>query len=249
MVIPKRAFPCPHCHKMYRRKREQQLHVGVCELFSQTKTEREAKLEAEQDCFTVRELYDMVKVLVREQTKMKKEVQQLRQTINGLRKKVSVEEFLESLTKPSLSMEQWATENLAYNDDDFECFQESKFEKSLEEMILRQTPTLNDVPFRSFTQNTGSVYGFDGKQWRKVDDTDWKNIAGVVSTSLLGHLHTISEANADRLTEDGFSVRYNSSIQKVMNCIPKLQSKLIGLLSQRVKMSLNNVTTLEYTFS
>ena len=248
-IIPKKAFPCPHCNKMYRRKREQELHVGMCELFNQTKTEREARLEAEQDGFTTRQLYDMVKVLVREQTKMKKEVQQLRQTINGLRKKVSVEEFLEALPRPSLSIDQWADENLKYTEDDFACFQDTRFEKSLEEIILRQTPDLKNVPFRAFCQNGGSVYGFDGSRWRKMDDEDWRKPVGVISASLLGHLHSISETNADRLAEDGFSVRYNSSIQKVMNCMPKIQSRLVALLVQRVKMSLNNVTTLEYTFS
>ena len=246
-TIPKTAYSCPHCNKLYRRKRERDLHQGVCEMFDLSLREREKRIEEDQDAMSVKELQSIVKVLVREQTKMRKEITSLKQIVGNLRKKVTAEEFLATQPSPPCDLATWAEANLVFNDEDFATFEEHKIDRALEELLLRQAPKIEDVPYRCFTKNTASSYCFSEGAWRKTNEDDFKMLVKIVNKSMLDHLQKITEGNQSRMGEDGFSLRYNTSVQKVMACMPRLQQRLTIALSNRTKMSLANITTVEYT--
>lgn len=247
ITISKQTFLCPYCSKLYRRKREWELHRETCRLITEEVSEKEVELR--QDTMTHQQLCDVVKLLVKEQTKLKEQVKGLQKQLTTIRKKVTVEEYLSQSVHPSYNISEFGVK-LRMTDDDFIELLESKLDHVLQMIILRAVPSLEEVPLRTFTGNGGTVYCYDEKQlWRKMGENDWSKIAGNIKQSLLERLKEWTDANERRLSEDTFSLRYNTYVQKVMRCITLIQPKIMALLCQRVKVSLNSVTTFEFKFS
>lgn len=248
LTIPKKAYQCLHCTKMYRRKRELELHQGVCELFAMSRTDREISEETTQDNMNIKEMSSIIKVLVREQNKLRKQVDILQKSLLTMKKKVNVEEYLQKHLRPNHDLISWCSTNLLLTSDDFDDLYDKKLDDVLETMILRQTACLDQVPARAFANNGASTYGYIDSTWRKLNEDDWNKMTGIIKSSMLDHLHRLTEESEAIATDDQFSIKYNSYVQKIMNYIPRVQPKLVLILNQRVKMSLSNVTKFEYSF-
>ena len=248
-TIPKKVFRCNYCFKTYRVKREFELHQGVCELFGLTKSQRENEREKEQDCLNVSEMSNIIKILVKEQASLKKQVATLQKALTGMKQKVDVAEYLQKNCKPGICLKEWSQNCLVFNQDDFNDLYEKKLDDILEVILLRNIISLDRVPIRSFSGNASSAYCFDEEQWRKMNDEDWHYMSGVLQSSLLRWLNEMTETNANRLNDDNFSLKYSACVQKTMECMQKLQVRLRVCLNKHVKMKLNNVTKFEYSFA
>lgn len=247
LKIPRQSFHCPHCAKVYRRKRECDLHSETCRILSEEISEKEVELR--QDTMSHKQLCDVIKVLARNQAKLETEVKTLKTQLATIRKKVTVEEYLTNGVRPPVDVNQFAS-SLVMTDEDFTELLDGKLETVLEGIIARAVPSIDDVPLRTFTGNGGTVYCYgEGARWRKSTVDDWMMMTGVISKSLMEKLKEWTDANERRLSEDSFSLRYHTYVQKIMCCIPRIQPKFTALLCQRVKVSLNSVTTFEFKFA
>lgn len=246
--VPKRTFQCPHCVKTYRRKRDYDLHRNVCSILTDAGV-GEREVELRQDTMTHHQLCDLVKMLVKEQTSLKDQVKSLKQQLATIRKKVTAEEYLAQGVHPEHPLDAFS-DKLKMTADDFAYLLEEKLEPTLERLVNHAAPSIEEVPLRTFTGTGGVVYCYDNAAvWRRMNGADWSMVTGKVTKSLLEQLKDWTDANEHRLGEDAFSLRYNTYVQKVMSCIPKIQPKLTAMLSQRVKVSLNSVTTFEFKLS
>lgn len=245
--IPRPTFPCPHCAKVYRRKRERDLHSDTCRILSEDVSEKEVELR--QDTMTHQQLCDTVKVLVKKQTKLEAEVKTLKSQLATIRKKVTVEEYLSRCVHPTNRITQFGL-LLKVSSDDFSELLDGKLDTVLESIIARAVPSIEEVPLRTFTGNGGTVYCYgDDGLWRKTNTDDWTTMSGVIKKSLLEQLKRWTDTNERRLGDDSFSLRYHTYVQKIMCCIPRIQPRFTALLCQRVKVSLNGVTTFEFKLS
>lgn len=241
--VPRPTFQCPHCSKVYRRKRECDLHRETCRIIAEGISEKD--VEVRQDTMTHNQLCDIVKVLVRNQAKLEAEVKSLKSQLTTIRKKVTVEDYLATGVHPSCDISGFCR-TLAMTADDFAELLEGKLETVLESLVMRAVPSIECVPLRTFVGSGGVVYCYDDRKWRKVTEQDWVSMAGVIKKSLLEQLKDWTDANERRLSDDSFSLRYHTYVQKVMCCIPRIQQKIVSLICQRVKVSLNSVTTFEF---
>lgn len=249
LKVPALTFQCPHCVKVYRRKRDYELHRNTCRLLSLPDEVNEREVELRQDTMTHHQLCDVVKMLVKEQSRLKEQVKNLQGQLATIRKKVTVEEYLSKGVHTDCGVRGFANK-LKMTEDDFEYLLEEKLEATLERIVNRVVPDVENVPMRTFTGSGGMVYCCDDSgAWRKMNPNDWSTLAGVVTKSLLARLKEWTDANEHRLSEDTFSLRYNTYVQKIMSCIPKIQPKLVALLCQKVKVSLSSVTTFEFKFA
>ena len=240
--IPRPTLVCPHCSKVYRRKREFDLHKSTCRIIQEDISEKD--VEERQDFMSHHELCDIVKLLVREQNKLKNEVKTLKTQLSTIRKKVSVEDYLTKNNKPVCNINSFG-EKLFMNMTDFTELLENNLEKVLENIVLNAACEVEEIPIKTFTGHTGTIYCFDDNNWRKMNDKDWKTLSGVVIHSLMDCLKKWTDKNERRLEEDAFSLRYNTYVQKIMNCINRIQPKLMAIICKRVKISLNGITTFE----
>lgn len=248
-TIPKKIFRCEYCFKNYRLKREFDLHLGMCELLGKTKSERECEIEREQDCLTISEMSNIIKVLVKEQARLKKQVSTLQKALTGMKQKVDVAEYLQKNYKPGVNLRDWAHNCIQFNQDDFNDLHKKKLDEVIEAVLLRNIISLETVPIRSFSGNATSAYCYDQGNWRKINDEDWHFISGIAQSSLLKWLNEMTETNASRLTNDDFTMKYSVCVQKTMECMQKLPLRLRVCLNKHVKMKLNNVMKFEYTFA
>ena len=248
-TIPKKVFRCECCFKVYRLKREFELHQGMCELFGMTKSEREREIEKEQDCLTMSEMSNIIKVLVKEQASLKRQVSTLQKALTGMKQKVDVTEYLQKNCNPGIGLKEWAQKCIELNQDDFNDLYEKKLDEVLDTVLLRNIISLDRVPIRSFSGNSSSAYCYDEGKWRKMTDEDWHFMTGITQSSLLKWLNEMTETNASRLTDDNFSLKYSACVQKTMESMQKLPLRLRVCLNKHVKMKLNNVTKFEYTFA
>jgi hypothetical protein len=180
---------------------------------------------------------------------LKKQVSTLQKALSGMKQKVDVSEYLQKSCKPSVCLTDWSRTCLVFNQDDFNDLYERKLDDVLEGILLRNIVSLDNVPVRSFSCNASSSYCYDKESWRKMTDEDWHMLTGLLQTSLLSKLNEMTESNTSRLNDDTFSLRYSSYVQKCMDCMQKLQSRLRVCLNKHVRMRLNNVTKFEYTFN
>lgn len=247
-TIPKKIFRCDYCFKIYRIKREFELHQGMCELLGMTKSQRQSESEKKQDCLTMPEMSNIIKVLVKEQASLKKKVETLQKALTGMKQKVDVAEYLQKNCKPGICLKEWVDNCLVFNEDDFNDLYEKKLDDVLETLLLRNIISIERVPIRSFSSNSSSAYCYEEDKWRKMNDEDWNYISGVLQSSLLKWLNEMTETNVNRLNDDNFSLRYSVCVQKTMECMQKLKLRLRVCLNKHVKMKLNNVTKFEYTF-
>lgn len=260
LTIPRQSFPCPHCYKMYRRKRECELHKVTCGLVSRDEkkagdiVETAREIENRQDnmdLLTHAQMCDIIKILVRDQEKLKTQVKTLQTALSTIRRKVTVEDYLAGSSVPECDITQFGVKlGEAMTEDDFSDLLEIGLDKTLELIVLRiiQVQSVDAIPMRTFTGHTGTVYCFDGK-WRKMTDADWLVLSGVVKRCFMKFLKEWTDRNEHRLTEDAFSLRYNTHVQKIMSYIPRIQNKLMSLICQHVRVSLNGITTFEFVFN
>jgi hypothetical protein len=197
-------------------------------------------------------------MLVKEQIALKEQVKGLQKQLATIRKKVTVEDYLSQQVQPAYGLSQFGS-LLRVSSDDFATLLDGKLDDVLDGIVNRVCPDIDGVPMRTFVGNGGIVYCYDcpgtiGPEhhallWRKMTEGDWHKLAGYVSKSLLEKLKEWTDENQQRLTsgsDDSFSLRYNTYVQKIMCCIPRIQQKLTCLLCQRVRVSLNSVTTFEF---
>lgn len=251
--VPKQSFPCPHCAKIYRRKREWDLHKATCGIIQNSSdviSEKEVEIRQDNNMMSHEQMCDVIKMLVIEQTKLKTQVKTLQQQLSTIRRKVTVEEYLSQSIKPSQDINVFM-KKLAVNTDEFKELIENKLDNALENVIIRvmNTCDINEIPMRTFTGHTGTVYCYENEIWRKMNDNDWNKICGIVKQSIMNELKTMTDMYENRLSEDAFSLRYNTYVQKIMSCMSRVQPKLMSLICQRVRVSLNSVTTFEFTFN
>ena len=246
LSIPKTTFPCPYCSRVYRRKREWELHKSTCRIIEEEISEKD--VEMRQDYMSHQQLCDVVKLLVKEQNKLKEQVKTLKTQLATVRKKVTVEDYLCKNIQPTEGFDDFS-QKMVMTMDDFTELLSDRLEKVLEILVMNATPVLENVPLRTFTGHTGTIYCFVDGNWRKMNEQDWKTISGVVIKSLMDRLKEWTDANEHRLEEDAFSLRYNTYVQKIMNCINRIQPKLMAILCQRVRVSLNNITTFEFVIN
>ena len=156
---------------------------------------------------THQQLCDIVKVLVKKQTKLESEVKTLKTQLATIGKKVTVEEYLAQGVRPSINVTQFG-DLLKMTKDDFNELLDGKLETVLETIIARAVPSIDDVPLRTFTGNGGTVYYGENGLWRKTCVEDWNTISGVIKKSLMEQLKQWTDANERRLGDDSFSLRY-----------------------------------------
>lgn len=260
LTVPKSTFPCPHCFKVYRRKREFELHRATCSILNNHNhneklvenqnyefdvcgiTEKDVEVRQDTNMMSYAQMCDIIKMLVVEQNKLKGQVKTLQQQLASVRKKVSAEEYLAQCVKPAEDINNFS-QKLVIDNTEFSELVENKLEAALDSLIIRvmNTTTIDNIPIRTFTAHTGNVYCYEhvSNEWRKMTDDDWNTIVGVVKQSMMDRLQEWSDANERKMSEDTFSLRYNTYIQKIMHCMTRIQPKLITLVCQRVRVSLS----------
>lgn len=246
-VVPKLVYECPHCLRHYKRKRERDLHIGMCELMSKNKTERSRELERSQDIMSPQQMNDMIKVLIAEQSKLRNQVSLLQQQLSSMKRKVNVVDHLNQLPQKPMDFDNWL-EQIKFDKSTFETLLEDGVRTAIDNILTELTRFPDNVPIRAFTKNGNSTYCYRNELWRKMEDKDWSDVVSTFHVQIMEQLKCYSDSMDEQHTERD-DIAYHFNLQKVLKSFSKLKSTVTSVLVQKVKMNLSNVTTFEFTFA
>ena len=247
-AVPKPVYDCPHCLRQYRRKRERDLHIGLCELMSKNKTERSRELERSQDIMSPEEMNDMIKVLITEQSRLRNQVSVLQQQLSSMKRKVNVVDHLNQLTQKPMDFDDWL-EQIKFDKATFETLLEDGVRTAIDNIFTELTRFPDNVPIRAFTKNSNGTYCYRNELWRKMEETDWNDVVSPFYVQIQNQLDRYYNGSKDERHTERDDIARSFNLQKILKSFDKLESTVPSVLIQKVKMNLTNVTTFEFTFT
>ena len=247
-AVPKPVYDCPHCLRQYRRKRERDLHIGLCELMSKNKTERSRELERSQDIMSPEEMNDMIKVLITEQSRLRNQVSVLQQQLSSMKRKVNVVDHLNQLPQKPMDFDDWL-EQIKFDKATFETLLEDGVRTAIDNIFTELTRFPDNVPIRAFTKNSNGTYCYRNELWRKMEETDWNDVVSPFYVQIQNQLDRYSNGSKDERHTERDDIARSFNLQKILKSFDKLESTVPSVLIQKVKMNLTNVTTFEFTFT
>lgn len=255
--IPKQVYECPHCLRQYRRKRERDLHIGTCELFSKNKTERSIEIEKSKDIMSMEEMNDIIKVLVSEQTKLKKKVQLLENKLSNVRKKINIIDYLnnnENENKKIIEFQEFISFITEYiNEKLLHILFEENLRSFISELLdnIMRNIEINNIPIRIF-DNSKNVYYYETNQtkWSIMEEDKWDILINPINKKIMSVFKEYTDNNENRIcNDDKFTIQYHTNVQKIMKSIPKIKKEFMNCILLKVKITLQNITTYEFDFN
>lgn len=216
-------YECHYCKKQYREKYKHDRHILICEFFY--KSQREIKDIAEnieEKIPSTRELYLIMQDMMFRIKKLEDENKKLKQIQN---KKINILEWLNTSTKPKLTLARWINEHIIPN---VNKYLETVFEENLVTGItklIEEAISLFDIeelPLRTF-ENKPNVFFIYKKEddkhiWLQISSTVFDKYITVISQQFVidfnnkWYLENKSKIDSDETYKDMYVTRYKNII-------------------------------------
>ena len=233
---------CEHCNRTYKRKHNYEKHVLTCRLLSESGLPEDRILPSQE------ELYAMLVGVVREQQKLRNELQSLKNVVK-IKKKVSYVDWLQSHRKPKIHLSGWAT-SLPLNLSHFETVIGGSTYMRAMTLVLRDVISQETAPpLASFDKQLSCLYGYMDGNWRTCTDEDLRPLIDRLSNGISKLLDEWEDMNRTRLSKDDFDEQYARNLVKVMG--PGLSYQEVcyqfrRVLHDIVRLNLRNVVEYEF---
>lgn len=262
-------YRCSSCLKNYESKIFYERHRISCELISRTTKERNLDLERQQDIPNNEQMFELIKTLLLEQSKMKKEIEKLKRFNNTQTKKIDVFEYLNNKIKPIQTYSQWI-KSLKFTNDDLDILLEESYLSSMNKYFENLFGNIDEedtkLPIRAFTEKQNILYIYDvdnddnnkikedddeehDKQpklkWIKLNDDHWKVLMKQVSKLVFDKFKEWQDKNEDRFDEESFSLKYHMNVKKIMSNIGLPMTSLQKKIWNLIKLDFKNIVTYE----
>ncbi len=238
------------CGKQYKRLKPFQEHRALCEMIHLASAEE--KKDHLLDIPSPTDMWLAMRVLIRKNAHLEKEVKKLRGWVSTQRKKLSVIDWLNDSPKPVLNYTNWI-ENITLDQEDLEMIFEHNFIGGMFHILCRQLPLHSDInhPLKAFDQKLNTLFVYDGEKWSVMDRDDFKNLVGLVHQKLQRQFTIYNKKNERLINNFNQNDTWYKNISKVMGgplpydiSIGKINFKVYNYL----KFNLRAVTKYEFTF-
>lgn len=265
-LIKVKSYRCTNCLKVYSSKVYFDRHIACCKLMMLNDKERNLEIEKNQDIPSIDKLYEIIKTLVTEQNKMKKELDTLKRFVNTKKKQIDVFEYLNKSIKPLQTYKQWI-QTLDYTNDDLDVLLEETYLNAMNKYFENLFGNINEedlkIPIRAFTekQNILYIYEYDINEnnededdneqiqkepkWIKLNDDYWKLLIKHITSLMFDKFKEWQDENEDRFEEESFSIKYHSNIKKIMSNIGHPLTSYQKKVWSLIKLDFKNIVTYE----
>lgn len=255
--IKVKPYRCSTCLKSYTSKILYDRHTIACLFLSKSEKERNLDFERQQDIPTTEQLYELVKTLLIEQEKMKKEIEKLKKYNYSKKKQIDVFEYLNKNIKPIQTYRDWI-KTLQFTNDDLKILLEETYlntmHKYFENLFGNIDEENNILPIRAFTEKQNILYIYDFVEndnenkelkWIKLNEDHWKLLIKHISKLVFDKFKEWQDKNEDRFEEETFSIIYHTNVKKIMSNIglplTSFQKKVWNL----IKLDFKNIVSYE----
>lgn len=245
-------YECQHCSKNYKIKSAYERHILVCSIVSKTPKERKLENEEYENMPNLRELYQMVQILILKNEKLEKQVDKMSAWINN-KKRVNVLEWLNENNKPSIQFNEWI-ETLVITKVHMKYVFEHNFVEGVN-LIVREIININldSLPIKSFEQRENILYVYNGDEnkWEIIDANQTEMLFVKITKGLLNQFKFWQDKNKHRLCNGGFTEKYIENVKKITGGdLSKEQQccKLKQSFYNALKVNIKNIIQYEFVF-
>jgi hypothetical protein len=271
--IKVKLYRCTTCLKSYQSKIFYERHISVCSILQRTKNERELDAERQQDIPSIDKCYELIKTLLVEQTKMKKEIETLKRYIATKKKQIDVFEYLNKTVKPIQTYSEWV-ETLEFNNQDLEVLLDETYYQAMHKYFEKVFGNIDEenkeIPIRAFTEKQNILYIYDYEiiedktenenenenenieltqtprlKWIKLNDDYWKKLIKHITKKLFDKFKEWQDENEYRFDEESFSIKYHTNVKKIMTNIGEPLTSFQKKVWNNIKLDFKNIVTYE----
>jgi hypothetical protein len=153
---------CSICNKKFTRLTALRRHRGICELLNQSNRCQKADLEEIADLPPINELWSIVKTLVQENIKLKKDMEKIKNWVHTKKKKINIINWLNENKKPVLTFQEWKLKINIY-DSDLNLIFDNGFITGIAYILERNLKLTEELPIRAFQQKSNCLYIYEDK--------------------------------------------------------------------------------------
>lgn len=241
---------CSCCGKTFKHASVFRRHRSICELLKLSKHQQEIKLEEDTDLPPAFELWCVVKTLATRQEKILQELEKMQSWVQRQKRKISIIDWLNENSTPTLSYEEWLqTINIVA--DDIQLIFNHGFILGILEILKRQLSLNNEheLPIRAFEQKQNVLFVFKNEEWRVYELTEFKTLVSTIHQKITLHFQAWSEKNK-KLAYNLNNETYQKNVIKIMGGnMPYEESvrKVNFKLYKYLKFNLKNIVQYEFS--
>lgn len=264
----KMANSCKYCGKKYTRKSAFDKHVLLCEVFN--KTEREKKLEDEEEIKELpsqKQMYKIIEELAFKYQKMEEKMNEMQKWVQRNKKKINIIEWLNTNATSPVKFNELANTFVTTDkyiediiENNFMHAISTLFQDNLVDNYSNSTENTYCKPIYCFVQKINTFYVIDDtntntntqKQWKELDKTDLIRFFNIVHHKLTTCLREWKLKHEDKINNnDKWCEIYNKTIIKIMAINFKDDitfNKVRTILYNHLKIDLKNLIEYEFVF-
>ena len=153
---------CSICNKKFTRLIALRRHRGICELLNQSNHCQKADIEEIADLPPINELWSVVKTLVQENIKLKKDLEKIKNWVHTKKKKINIINWLNENKKPVVTFQKWKLKINIY-DSDLNLIFDNGFITGIAYILERNLKLTEELPIRAFQQKSNCLYIYEDK--------------------------------------------------------------------------------------
>jgi hypothetical protein len=243
-------YECGFCSKIYKVKKSYDKHFLVCSILNKSMTERKSENEIADEIPNIREIYNIVQMLIIKNEKLEKQVEKMNTWIHNNKKKVNVNEWLNDNCKPEIDYDTWI-EHLEINSDDMEIVINTNFMEGINIIIRRLTENLENIPIKAFEQRDNILFIFNNNEWSIMDAEKCDMLFNKITRGLIGQLKIWQDNNKKRLFDTGFTEKYIEYVKKITGgdlTRDQQYHKIKHSFYNNLKVNIKNIVQYEFVF-
>ncbi len=198
------------CGKSFQRLNSFKRHRGICEILREKTHIQKKELEETSDIPTLGEMWLIIKTLVQENDKLKKELKKIKANIGIQNKRIKVLDWLNVNIKHEIDYEEWLNKiNIAEKD------LSKIFEMGFINGIIYIVENINNEQIKAYNQKPNKLYIYTNGEWKILDLYDFKTLISKIQRNLLQHFIKWSNDNPD-IVFDHQSNEYANKTKEIM---------------------------------
>jgi len=167
---------CPYCNTEKKTKICYNRHVALCEIISVSAKERREQLDNSEKVLSQQEISQIVIHLCEENSKLKKEIEQLKKSSVTATKR-NIEDYLLQLPVPTILYNYWIT-NLIVTDSIYQVLLESNLTDAIKRLF--ESNIKADIPVKAFQQRSNNIYICKDGKWEIMVSEEFENLIAIL---------------------------------------------------------------------
>jgi uncharacterized protein YeeX (DUF496 family) len=267
-------YECSLCSKNYKVKKSYDKHLLLCNVISKSIRERKADNEISENIPSMREMYNIIQILILKNDRLEKQVEKMSTWIHNNKKKVNILEWLNENNRPPITFDVWL-ERVEINKEDMECVITHNFIEGIHMIVKRlihtnygENESQNDIdqskctekipldeyeylPIKAFEQKENILYVFNGTEWNIINHEQYTKLLNKLTKGLISQLKLWQDEHKNKLFERGFSEKYIEYVKKLTGGDLSLEQqsyKIKQSFYNHLKVNIKNIIQYEFVF-